>query len=172
MKHLKKFEIYTSKEETNINNILDKINSEGIDSLTKKELEILNNNGIDPQEKNDDESYNDDEDAYYKISDLEDLVQSEENLEEFEPDWLLRRQKARELYNININNSNDILEHYNKIINYYDDDKNPPIFKAKIIKIFLDEIENILQNDADKKMKDIATKIYDILTFKLDNIYK
>lgn len=169
MKHLKTYESYSVMDE-----ILDKINDEGIDSLTKQELDILNNNGVIPEDIEDDTE--NDNDEMYSISDLEELVESEEDLDDYEPEWLISREKARELYNFNKDdfyNFNKVKSHYDKIIDYYNDE-NPPVFKAKIIKFFLNDIEefeemNVVESN---KLKNELTKIYDDLVNKLEKIYE
>jgi len=64
MKHLKQYEQYIS-----VNDVLDKINNQGIDSLNKKELDILNNNSGDNIEDDniEDDNIEDDNNLYHTI---------------------------------------------------------------------------------------------------------
>lgn len=46
MKYIKKFNETFSRKQDNINNLLDKISSKGIESLTNYEIKLLNNGGL------------------------------------------------------------------------------------------------------------------------------
>ena len=137
-----------------MDDILDKINNQGMDSLNAKELEILRT-GVVPKTEvprytgYDDED--DEEDVRFSTDNLSDMAESEEEdfIDEVGPDWLERRRKARELYKFSLNSIEDIEKHYRKILNYLKDDKNIIIFKVKIIDLFLNKLGKI-EIDTDK----------------------
>jgi hypothetical protein len=148
MIHLKTFETYNSQ----IDDILDKINTTGIDSLSDEELQILKNGDINPKEDENINDYNDDDDddVYFKQSDLEEMVESDDNNDDFEPDWLKRREEARKLYNINNETPQGVLLHFQKVMEYIEDPENPDIFKNKLIDLFIDKLGILIENIYEK----------------------
>lgn len=163
MKHLKKFESYSSNR---VDDLLDKINDQGIDSLTDEEKEILKSNGVLPggEEKpvyKDSYGYGDDEDdidpddiedddEIFTKDDLSDMAESDK-LKGVSKDWIKRRDKARELYDFPANkDKEEILAHIYDVLEYATDKKNAPIFKEKVIKFLLNHLNNI---DIDNEFK-------------------
>lgn len=168
MKHLKKFESYSSNR---VDELLDKINDQGIDSLTDEEKEILKSNGVLPggEEKpayRDSYGYGDDEDdidpddiedddKVFTKSELSTMMEGDFDEKEVGADWLKRREKARELYDFKYFKTNypgDIFIQYEDIMEYLEDDKNAPGFKEKIVKYFINNINHIEGKTKDEKL--------------------
>jgi hypothetical protein len=155
MKRIKLFEEYVS---SNVDKLLDKINDKGMDSLTAQELEILKNSGVIPKEEKD-------ENNLIAKSDIDNMAESED-IEGVDSEWLERRNKARELYDFDVSNYASIKRHYDKIIDYINDEENADVFKSNIIKSFLDKIDNELEINDSK-----VFKMYNNLMDILDTIY-
>lgn len=172
MKHLKKFESYSSNR---VDELLDKINDQGIDSLTDEEKEILKSNGILPggekkstyeEDEANVDDIDDDEPLFHK-SDLDAMVERDDiTEEEVGKDWLERREKARELYDFKYFKTNfpgDIYLQLDEILDYIDDEKNAPVFKKKVIKYFLNNINHINQKIKRKEFTNIANMLSNAL---------
>ena len=153
MKRIKMFEEYVS---SNVDKLLDKINDQGMDSLTAQELEILKNSGVIPKEEKEEK---------IATSDLDNMAESED-IEGVDSEWLERRNKARELYEFDVSNYASIKRHYDKVIDYINDEENADVFKSNIIKSFLDKIDNELEINDSK-----VFKMYNNLMDILDTIY-
>jgi len=158
MKKLKTFEAFNKEQNDNIDEILDKMNDKGIDSLSEKELDILKNMGIKPNPQEIDDPQNDEE------------VYSKKDLDDFGLDWLQRRTAARKLYNVEGNNPADIGDHLIKIIDFLDDDKNADAFKSNVIKEYTKELNKLVDNEDDEENVEIYLEIIQMLEKKLSII--
>lgn len=153
MKHIKTFEKFNKKQEYNIDEILDKINDKGKNSLSDYEIDTLRNMGIKPSDLDGEPEY------------------SKEDIDDFGIEWLQRRTTARKLYTVDGNNPKTIIEHFEKVINFLKDDKNPDVMKSNVIKEFTKKINTLLDEEDNEEILKMYQMILEILEQHLFVIY-